>query len=199
MKAFILSYLELAHSGLSYPKDLTEIMKRYDAGLRVYYLINLFLASLSISTGHYLLRDYYHGFYKIELPVLIITLFIFFILWSMLIGSLIDTVVLLFKKDRVPSPRYAVNAAGFALLPFAFFSAGAGLIKNATYQSLFIILLIIFLGGWSVYAFIRTLQFIYEISFKDSLRLFILSQVILYLFPVLFLYFTASLIITLVF
>jgi len=193
-----MNYLEIAHAAFSYPQQLAEILRRPQS-MRSFYLLSLSAVSVSIAVGQYLLRDYYHGYYKAELPVLIIFLFIFFILWSVLNGSLIDAVALYIKKERKSHPFTIINSIGFALIPFIFFSPGAGLIKNTAYQSIFLLALTIFLCGWSIYSFIRTIQFFYEISFREALRLFIITQLILYIFPLLFVFFLMSFAVSLVF
>ncbi len=191
MRGFLNGYLEIVHAGLTSPAELAGILKR-TGGLNYYYYIGVFLTSVSFAVGQYLLRDSYHSYYWAELIVISVFMFLFINLWTLINGPLIDRIVSFFKKDRVSQAELTSDAVGFALIPFVFFSPGAGLIKNAEHQSLFLILLFLFLSGWSIYAGLRTLQYLYDISFRDSLKVFLISQSAVLLFPLLLLSFGFS-------
>lgn len=186
---FINIFIEIVHAVFLHPAELSIYLQKIPA-LVIHALTVLLLASFSSSLSLYILRDYYEANFILVIPLMSAAYLVFYLLWAVIQGSVIDALVNLKHPDRYGRSWKMISIVIFSLLPFAFSTPLAMTVRffaerlhwNAvalmTPFSLFLVL-------WSLYISLRGLQYLYELTFRAAFATCIRSLVVLVLFPVL--------------
>ena len=184
MKNIFLSLIEMGYLTLQFPRELPVYMNRLP-NVRILESIVLFMASLSFSTGIYRMRDYYSPSYLIHISILTSAVYFFLSIYFIFVSSYFDTTVS--SKKAIVNPGKAHQGRSILYLssfPFWFFHPAIMLLNAVNAPQLFILPAFLLILFWSIIIQSRGLQYLYELTWKDFLKNYILSSGIALIFPI---------------
>lgn len=190
-QAILNIYIELMQTSLQYPHDLPILLQRTGVK-RVFFAFGLIGPTLSTAVGMYLLRDYYSKYYYVEILFLWIIHLVMLGGWSFILGSVVNALVDLIKPERNDQGSRMILISVFAATPFLFTTPGAIVSHSFSNQTLAVILVTLALTFWSMYILFQGIRYSYELALRDALVVFLLSNLISFLFPFVFFVFLST-------
>ena len=141
------------------------------------------LASLSVATGLYYLRDFYDVLFWIQIPAVWIVMLLFFLSGGVLLGTLMDAWVTRDRQDRPNHAWLAVSLTMLSLAPYLFFTPIAILARLIASPLLLMLPMTLALAAWSFQIQMQGVRYLYELTIRDALKLLLQSLMIFLLFP----------------
>jgi len=188
MRKFLINYIELAGMVLQFPEDLGLYTDKIPDRKRN-FIVTLLISSVSVSTGFYLLRASYASDYLIHIGLVTLVQMLFLPVMALFVSSLFDALLAPLYPGQ--SGRTAGSFAIIILstLPFLFFYPLAVIAKIAPMSSLFSILSFLLLLFWSGSIQVRAFRYLYELSTKKIVRIYLKTIGLILVFPILFVVF----------
>lgn len=184
----IVIFIELLYLVLQHPEELPVYVRKIP-NLKAYIGVSLALSSLSMATGVYALRDYYQTSFWIFVLILTVNHAALSFLWALCLGAVLDAVVRIKHPDRTAKVWHMISIVLLSTLPFIFFLSGALPARLLPHPVLIMVPVTLGLLIWSLYITLRGLQYLYELSFREGIKIFLQSAFAVLIFPVVWLIF----------
>ncbi len=185
MREAVLNFLTLCHMALQSPGELSTGLERTPRRTPILGTV-LLLSSLSTATGMFYIRDYYHSTFFAAIFFLTLVHIGIAVLWSVLLGCVIDALVSLRSAERAGK---AWNTAGMLImstLPNIFliaFAVPARLLRN---PELLLVPAQLLLMVWAVWIAVQGIIYQYELTVRNAVLIYLRSLGIVLVFPFLF-------------
>lgn len=175
-------YIETVFTVLQYPGDLPGLLAHRQ--LRPGFIaIILIFPALSASVGIYYLRDYYSASFAIEGLIYFLMHYVFFWIWGILFGSLLNATVVFFRGERRDSSRVMIQSAVLSVLPFSFAAPASMTMSMIETPGLYYAGSLGIFAFWSVYISFQAMRHHYELSMRSSLNSVLITLLAMILFP----------------
>ncbi len=140
------------------------------------------LASLSLAAGYYLVRDYYESIFLFSILFHASVQTAAYVLFASIASALLDARVQL-RAGRNVRFEKARRILLHALLPLFFAFPAASIARVTPAPGIVLGIFLLLLHAWVLYSALRALQFLYELSMRDTARELIVSTLITAAFP----------------
>ncbi|MBI3395398.1 MAG: hypothetical protein HY042_06155 [Spirochaetia bacterium] len=182
MANFLIILVEVCFLVLQHPEELPVYIRKIPTFRRMIGTI-VALSAFSNAIGIYITRDYYEKFFVVPIIVLAAVQIVVVLLWSLIVGALVDAIVRGRHSDRPAHTWTMISIIVLSTLPFVFFLPGAIPAHFTSRPLLLLIPLFFALFTWSAWIVVRGLQYLYELSLQESVRVFVRAILFTLAFP----------------
>ena len=194
MRNFLLVFVEIAYAVLQHPGELPVYLRRIP-NLRAHVLLSVFLAAFSVALGVYTLRDNYAPSFFLTVLILSVVHFFLIFVYGILQGALVDAFVYLEHPERSGQAWQMVGITLLSFLPLVLFLPTLTPLQFLALNLLIdprpmVVFPALGLGFWQIIVVVKGLQYLYELTLRSAIQIYVKSVLIVAVFPGLVVFFT---------